>query len=92
MQPHGGEVKKAILFPAGWKTRGEDRETRLGTRTGKEGLARFTSNATIAAGTALVPTAPTLVTPKFTHLRLPLLFTISTPGKQLLSLANLKLY
>ena len=46
MQPHGGEVKKAILFPAGWKTRGEDRETRLWTRTGKEGLARFTSTVT----------------------------------------------
>ena len=73
-QRRGGEVKKAIPFLVRGERGGETGKLDSGPEL--ERLAQFTSNATtaiLAAITAPVPTGPTLVTPLFTHLRVPLL-------------------
>lgn len=73
-QRRGGGVKKAIPFLLRGERGGETGKLDSGPEL--ERLAQFTSNATtaiLAAITAPVPTGPTLVTPLFTHLRVPLL-------------------
>jgi hypothetical protein len=72
--PTGEKRRKRSLFLLRGKRGGEARKLDSGPEL--EGLAQFTNTATtgiLAAITVPVPTGPPLVTPQFTHLRVPLL-------------------